>query len=91
MLAPRLVFYFSAKPAFMNLNLLRHFRVLGVILFFGVGLNGPAQAAATRAPNIVFFLIDDWGWTDGAGFGSALYETPHIDRLAAQGMKFKQA
>ena len=75
----------------MNFNLLHCARLLGLILFFGVGLTGPARAAATRAPNIVFILIDDWGWTDGASFGSALYETPHIDRLAAQGMKFTQA
>jgi len=75
----------------MNFNLLHCARLLGLILFFGVGLTGPARAATTRAPNIVFILIDDWGWTDGASFGSALYETPHIDRLAAQGMKFTQA
>jgi len=84
-------FYIFGKSAFMNLNLICFARVMGLILFFGVGANGPARAATTRAPNIVFFLIDDWGWTDGAGFGSALYETPHIDRLAAQGMKFTQA
>ena len=50
-----------------------------------------AVRAAARAPNIVFFLIDDWGWTDAASFGSKLYETPNVDRLAAQGMKFTQA
>ncbi len=54
-------------------------------------LTPPAGAAATRAPNIVFFLIDDWGWTDGSAFGSKFYETPNIERLAAQGMKFNQA
>ena len=50
-----------------------------------------AAAAAQRPPNIIFFLIDDWGWTDAACFGSKLYETPHIDRLATQGMKFTDA
>lgn len=52
---------------------------------------GLAAAAHGRAPNIVFFLIDDWGWTDAACYGSKLYETPNIDRLAAQGMKFSDA
>lgn len=47
--------------------------------------------AAQRPPNVIFFLVDDWGWTDGACFGSKFYETPNIDRLAAQGMKFTQA
>jgi arylsulfatase A-like enzyme len=50
-----------------------------------------AAPAFGRAPNIVFFLIDDWGWTDAACYGSKLYETPNIDRLATQGMKFSDA
>jgi arylsulfatase A-like enzyme len=39
-------------------------------------------------PNIIFILTDDLGWTDGGVFGSTFYETPNIDRLAAQGMRF---
>src|SRR5574339_669715 len=53
----------------------------------------PARAATppARPPNVIFILIDDWGWTDGACFGSKFYETPNFDRLAAEGMKFTQA
>src|SRR5438046_9179000 len=50
-----------------------------------------ARAATPRPPNVIFFLIDDWGWTDAACFGSKLSETPNIDRLAALGTKFTQA
>jgi arylsulfatase A len=46
------------------------------------------RAAAARKLNFIFILIDDMGWTDAACFGSKFYETPNIDRLAAQGMKF---
>ncbi|MCA1963912.1 MAG: sulfatase, partial [Prosthecobacter sp.] len=42
---------------------------------------------AAPQPNIVFILADDLGWTDLGCFGSGYYETPAIDRLAAQGMK----
>ena len=42
-------------------------------------------------PNIVFFLVDDLGWTDVGCMGSKFYQTPNIDRLASQGMKFTQA
>lgn len=43
--------------------------------------------AADRAPNIIFILADDLGYTDVACFGSKYYETPNLDKLAAQGMK----
>jgi len=44
-----------------------------------------------RKPNFIFILIDDLGWKDVGAYGSSFYETPHIDRLAAQGMRFTDA
>ena len=61
------------------------------LLFIALAVSAISRAAEKRAPNVIFFLIDDWGWTDGGTFGSKLYETPNIDRLASQGMKFTQA
>ncbi len=46
-----------------------------------------AAQAADRAPNIIFIMADDLGYTDVATFGSQYYETPNIDKLASQGMK----
>lgn len=40
--------------------------------------------------NVVLILADDLGWTDLACYGSDFYETPHLDRLARDGMKFTQ-
>jgi arylsulfatase A-like enzyme len=48
----------------------------------------PAADTGRTRPNIVVFLIDDLGWTDLAYAGSKLYQTPHVDRLAQQGMRF---
>jgi arylsulfatase A-like enzyme len=49
---------------------------------------------ASSAPgklNFVFILLDDMGWMDLGCFGSRFYQTPNIDNLAAQGMRFTQA
>jgi arylsulfatase A-like enzyme len=50
-----------------------------------------ADAPGPAKPNVVVFLIDDLGWKDLGCQGSPFYETPHIDRLAAQGMRFTTA
>jgi len=42
-------------------------------------------------PNIIFIVIDDLGWRDLACYGSEFYETPHLDRLVAQGITFTDA
>ena len=48
-------------------------------------------AAAEPAPNFLVVLMDDMGMTDLGCNGSKFYETPNIDRLAKDGMKFTQA
>lgn len=47
-----------------------------------------AVAAAATPPNVVFIIADDLGWTDLGCQGSTYYETPNIDSLAANGMRF---
>jgi len=42
-------------------------------------------------PCFIFILIDDLGWTDLGCYGSSFYETPHLDRLATEGMRFTHA
>lgn len=63
---------------------MRHLLIL-LFAFAACSANAPA---AERRPNIVYILADDLGWTDLAVQGSKYYESPHIDRLAAQGMRF---
>src|SRR5713226_3913979 len=42
-------------------------------------------------PNFLFLLIDDMGWRDLGCYGSSFYETPNIDRLAGQSVRFTNA
>ena len=67
--------------------------LLALLLTFTLGLGWSARAAAPppAKPNFVFILIDDMGWADGGCFGSKFYQTPNMNRLAAQGLRFTSA
>ncbi len=65
-------------------------------ILFLLALPPAPMLLADRPPNIIMVLVDDYGWTDlsytaGQGGGSKLYETPHIDKLAARGVRFSNA
>jgi arylsulfatase A-like enzyme len=62
--------------------------ILAILILLGFPLSG--RAAAPVKPNVVLILADDLGWTDLACFGSDLHETPALDQLARDGMRFTQ-
>ena len=47
--------------------------------------------AKLKQPNMVFFLVDDMGIRDAGCYGSNFYETPALDQLATEGVRFTQA
>jgi len=51
----------------------------------------PAAKRPARRPNIIFVLADDLGWAELGCYGNTFNETPHLDRLAKEGMRFTQA
>ena len=53
--------------------------------------NATAQKNSTRTPNVLMILVDDLGYGDLGCYGNAQCETPNIDRLARQGMRFTNA
>lgn len=61
------------------------FALLCALLAWG----GYARCAASQ-PNIVLVFIDDMGWGDFSCFGNDSAETPHIDGMAAEGIRFEQ-
>lgn len=63
-------------------------RLLAVLLVFCLPFaHQAALAEPTKRPNIVLLLADDWGFSDVGAFGGEM-PTPHLDALAAQGMRF---
>ncbi len=62
-------------------------RIVCAAVLSGLMLHLAGAAASPARPNIVFILADDLGYTDLSCYGSRYYETPHIDRLAAQGLR----
>lgn len=46
---------------------------------------------AADRPNVLFILADDLAWSDLGCYGHPWHETPHLDRLASEGMRFTQA
>ena len=47
-----------------------------------------AQESKAKKPNIIFILADDLGYGDLGCYGQEVIQTPHIDRLAAEGVRF---
>ena len=52
---------------------------------------GTSTETASRSPNIIFILADDLGWGEPGCYGNTFNETPHIDQLAREGMRFTHA
>ncbi|MHC4995266.1 MAG: sulfatase-like hydrolase/transferase [Planctomycetota bacterium] len=49
------------------------------------------SAETPQRPNIILIVADDLGWADLASYGNDLHETPNLDRLAGQGVRFTDA
>jgi arylsulfatase A-like enzyme len=64
---------------------------LVLLLSIGGGLAfAQLKRPAKRPPNIIFIVADDLGYGDVSCYGQQRFQTPHIDRLAAEGLKFTQ-
>lgn len=76
-------------------NSMRRFQITAVLLLIPFTLTFCQSAKKgtknNKKPNVVLFLIDDMGWKDLGCYGSKFYETPNVDKLAKEGVKFTNA
>ena len=82
-------------PTVLAFSLPRRFVVLAATACLLLGSGQPARAApaaaAPRPPNVVLIYADDLGYGDTGAYGATAVKTPHIDRLAAEGLRFTDA
>jgi arylsulfatase A-like enzyme len=64
------------------------FRLSSIVALVVVAVASGAHAA--EKPNVVIVLVDDMGWGDPSCFGNTMAKTPHMDKLAQEGVRFLQ-
>jgi arylsulfatase A-like enzyme len=72
---------------------MKKFSLLVMFFAFGAAASGQSvsrDASSKGKPNIIFILIDDMGYADLGCYGNAEAQTPYIDQLAAEGIRFTQ-
>ncbi len=65
-------------------------RIFSVLFLFMImtGFTNIQAKSKGKKPNIIFIFADDWGYGDLSGHGSSFVKTPHIDKMASEGIDF---
>ncbi len=70
--------------------MIRNIFLLVIIIFLQHPVSSQ-RSTGTRKPNIIFIMADDLGYGDLGCYGQTRIKTPHIDKLAEEGIRFTQA
>ncbi|WP_146581482.1 arylsulfatase [Neorhodopirellula pilleata] len=80
----------SAKAKLVIRILLPTFSALGLGTLLAFGAPTLAQAESIEKPNIIYIMMDEWGYFESSGMGHPILQTPNIDKMAREGMRFTQ-
>ena len=75
-----------SKSFLLKISKTKALLIFVLTVFFGFGC--AEKQAPTKQPNIIYIMADDLGYGDLSCYGQEKFETPNIDRLAEEGMKF---
>ncbi|TWU54617.1 Arylsulfatase [Rubripirellula tenax] len=64
--------------------------MLGLWLLMAVGAPTSTKAESIQKPNIIYIMMDEWGYFESSGMGHPILSTPNIDNMAREGMRFTQ-
>jgi len=78
----------NPRDLWLNLHSLRRLMTGVGCSVFLLLISSPAVA---KQPNILFAIADDWGWPHAGAYGCDWVKTPHFDRIAKEGVLFKNA
>jgi arylsulfatase A-like enzyme len=63
-------------------------RLLAVLLLGCFAWSGPTLASITNRPNLIWIMADDLGYGELGSYGQKVIQTPHLDRMAREGLRF---
>jgi arylsulfatase A len=72
-----------------RLDILKVICVGAAILTLTNSVNAATKKSADK-PNVIYILLDEWGYFEWSEMGHPILETPNIDKLASEGMRFTQ-
>lgn len=70
--------------------MLNPIRILSIALLSAAAGGATLAAADSQRPNLIFILADDLGYGEVGCYGQKVIQTPEIDRMASEGMRFTQ-
>lgn len=66
------------------------FFIIGIFASVNVACGSSNQSKDQKLPNILFIFADDWGYGDLGCYGNKEVQTPNLDKLASEGVRFTQ-
>jgi arylsulfatase A-like enzyme len=81
----------AAKFKYQNMFNLAYVYLKKILLLLLIAVLEINSFSQPPHPNIIYIMTDDMGYGDLSGYGRKDYQTPNLDKLASQGMKFVNA